>query len=305
MTVVSSFAVAAVKLNTHLPPGAALAPACSPYLQFAGAGAGAGGVSCAGSAIDVMAVLDPPPAADGMAPLLSDGTGWALLGDGARRRLRLGGVDDATPMRVVGEWDLDAASATAFVAPHAVHAGERGTEIDDPVRYPLDQLLLMYHLARRGGLLVHAAGVTAGGRALIFPGVSGAGKSTLARHFMAGRWPALLSDDRIVVRELEGRFTAFGTPWPGDAGVAVNDGAPLAGILFPVRGESSRIDALTPQAALDRLLPATSMLWHEQELLFGQLETCERLLRAIPAFELAWSPNSGVTDDVDALLRQL
>ena len=171
--------------------------------------------------------------------------------------------------------------------------------------YPVDQLLLIYYLARREGLLVHAAGLVSHGCALIFPGVSGAGKSTLARQFLARDGSSLLSDDRIIVRLLDGVYQAFGTPWPGDAGVAVNASAPLAAILFPARGDETRIRELSPQSALDRLLPATSVLWFEPELLSSQFETCEGLLLDVPAFELCWSPGTGVVDNVLEFVRQI
>ena len=143
------------------------------------------------------------------------------------------------------------------------------------------------------------------GRGLIFPGVSGAGKTTLSRQFLARSGANLLSDDRIFVRWQDGAYQAYGTPWPGDAQVAVNARAPLAAILFPAKAAETCIRALSAQAALDRLLPATSILWFEPELLSSQLETCERLLLQIPAFELSWSPATGVVDDVHAFIRQL
>ncbi|MBK8046770.1 MAG: hypothetical protein IPK16_06385 [Anaerolineales bacterium] len=143
------------------------------------------------------------------------------------------------------------------------------------------------------------------GRGLIFPGVSGAGKSTLARQFLARDGAGLLSDDRILVRWQDGAHQAYGTPWPGGAQVAVNASAPLAAILFPARGDDTVIRALSAQDALDRLLPVPSVLWHEPELLSGQLESCERLLRQIPAFELSWSPATGVVDELHAFVGRL
>ncbi|MGC9520917.1 MAG: hypothetical protein ACP5HG_03420, partial [Anaerolineae bacterium] len=59
------------------------------------------------------------------------------------------------------------------------------------------------------------------------------------------------------------------------------------------------------QTALDRLLPAASVLWHEPELLTSQLETVQRLLCTVPAFELAWSPSTEIVDDVHDFVRQL
>lgn len=67
-------------------------------------------------------------------------------------------------------------------------------------------------IERQGGVLVHAAGVSWGGRAALITGVSGAGKSTLARWCVkAGA--TLLSDEVVGVLP-DG--TVLGTPFHSD-----------------------------------------------------------------------------------------
>jgi hypothetical protein len=238
-------------------------------------------------------------------PLVSNGPAWSIRQNGVQRCLCLGELSDDQPAGLVACWQRTATHATVHCGPECLTVQGDNVEMSNTAGYPVDQLLLVYYLARRQGLLIHAAGLVADGRALIFPGVSGAGKTTLAHQFLARAWPSLLSDDRVIVREMGSGYVAFGTPWPGDAGVAVNASAPLAAILFPTRGAGNRICELSPPAALHRLLPATSMLWYEQELLFSQLDTCEHLLGDVPAFELSWSLTTGVVDDVQEFVRRL
>jgi hypothetical protein len=280
-------ALGGVNLIAHAPPGMALGPLSPPHAAFAGAAPGAA------SSIDIAVVLD---VLEPLVPLLSNEHGWALCGAAERRGLQLARDGADAPPMLVGEWDRQATRAAVFQPLSTARAGERGPEVDHPVQYPVDQLLMMYHLAPRRGLLVHAAGLVSAGQGLIFPGVSGAGKSTCTRQFMARGWPALLSDDRIIVRELGERFRAFGTPWPGDARVAVNASAPLGGIFFLARGDRHAAVPLSPQEALPRLLPVTSLLWFERELLAEQLATCERLLQRTPAFELRFRPTPDLVD---------
>jgi hypothetical protein len=265
----------------------------------------AGQVPPASEVIGVDLVAGEMPDLGSWRMLASSGPAWSIWQSGAQRCVCLGEPRKGRPANLIACWEGDASRATVHCEPEHLAVRRDGVEMSKAAGYPVDQLLLMYYLAGRAGLLVHAAGLAADGRALIFPGVSGAGKSTLARQFLARGWPALLSDDRIIVREMDGCHVAFGTPWPGDAGVAVNAGAPLAAILFPARGDATRIRELSPQAALDRLLPATSILWFEQELVPDQLATCERLLLNVPAFELSWSPGTGVVDDVQEFARRL
>jgi len=237
--------------------------------------------------------------------LFSSGPTWSIRQRGVERCLCLGDPRACPHMGWVACWRADATRATVYCSPECVTVRDEGPELSNSAGYPVDQLLLIYYLARHRGLLVHAAGLLADGRALLFPGVSGAGKSTLARQFLGNDWASLLNDDRVIVRQLDGCQVAFGTPWPGDVGVTVNSSAPLAAILFPTRGAETRINELSPQAALERLLPCTSILWHEKDLLFSQLDACELLLRDAPAFELSWSLANGVVEDVREFMRRL
>jgi hypothetical protein len=237
--------------------------------------------------------------------LAREGDGWAILKHGALRCVCTGQPVGRWPAGVVATWSLDSPNATVHVSAElAPWQADTGT-LDNPADYPIDQILLIYHVASRDGLLVHAAGLVSEGRALIFPGVSGAGKSTLSRQLIMHGSSLLLSDDRIFVRWQDGVHRAYGTPWPGEAQIAANASAPLAAVLFPARADRTRITELSPRSALDRLLPATSILWFEPELLTAQLASCERLLTSVPAYELAWSPALGVVDDLQDFVRRL
>lgn len=165
----------------------------------------------------------------------------------------------------------------------------------DPVRYPLDQLLLMNHLAFRGGLLLHAAGLVLDGAGLAFPGASGAGKSTLT-ELLATEIPAssFLSDDRVIVRSADGGFDVHGTPWPGTARVASNASAPLGALLFLAKAPRHGLSRLAPAEALRRLLPVVSCPWYDRVRLPGVLDACGRLAGAVPCYELRFARDAGV-----------
>jgi len=172
--------------------------------------------------------------------------------------------------------------------------------ISDPVCYPLDQILLMHILAQRRGALIHAAGIGINGMGYLFPGKSGAGKTTLTRQFAVREDLELLSDDRMVVRGLNGAFRAFGTPWPGDAGIAQNRSLPLSGILFINHGSSNRIKGITSREALERLLPVTSIPWYDGDMIPPILSFFEDLLSHVPAYEFSFKPGRELVEVFEA-----
>jgi len=176
--------------------------------------------------------------------------------------------------------------------------------IANPVRYPLDQLVLMYVLANRRGALMHAAGADIQGRGCIFPGRSGAGKSTLSHQFRGRAGVQLLSDDRIVARRIADRYMVFGTPWPGDEGIAENKSAPVSGIFFLHQAGENRIKEVTSREALERLFPVTSIPWYDEEAMNGILSFCEELVSDVPAYELHFRPDHSAVEYLEGFISE-
>jgi hypothetical protein len=170
------------------------------------------------------------------------------------------------------------------------------TVLSNPFCYPLDQILLMHFLSHKDGALAHAAGANVYGQGYIFPGKSGAGKSTLSKQFTSREYMEILSDDRMAVRKTDNTFTAFGTPWPGEGKIAINKNAPLAGIFFIVHGDNNRISEISPQKALEKLLPVVSIPWYNRAMMMKVLLVCENLTSRIPAYELYFKPDTGIAD---------
>ena len=79
------------------------------------------------------------------------------------------------------------------------------------------ELLMINYLARGHGVIIHACGIDNNGIGMLFAGESGAGKSTLANLWNQEAGVAVLSDDRTLVRQIDGEWWLFGTPWHGEA----------------------------------------------------------------------------------------
>jgi len=150
-------------------------------------------------------------------------------------------------------------------------------------------------LADREGALIHSSGIDFHGRGYMLSGRSGAGKSTISRKFaLAGH--EVLSDDRIVVRKIDGELRMFGTPWSGEAGIAGNKDLPLHGIFFLHHGVENLIKKITPTEAIERLMPVTSIPWYDKSVLTKVLTFCEEIVSACPAYDLVFRPDIDVKD---------
>jgi len=239
------------------------------------------------------------PGTEGLTPVFDTEQTWSMMTDGEDYFLGLyPAAPDEEPLWIA-RFARDVSRVHVFCG-HGLVSEEGGTtRLETPVRYPLDQLLLMYYLAPRQGVLMHAAGVQLHGKGFIFPGRSGAGKSTIARCLEDCSAAILLSDDRIVLRRIGGEYTIFGTPWPGEAGIAENRCAPLNGIFLLRHGEEDRIDPVTPQRAVERLLPVLSIPWYDRETMPMILEFLDGMLTAVPVYDLHFRPTAEVAHVLD------
>ena len=194
------------------------------------------------------------------------------------------------------QFNRDISEVTVYCSPQIYREKDGKMVISNPFRYPLDQLLLMYFLAQHQGAVIHAAGIAINGKGFIFPGRSGAGKSTLSRLFTSREdheHLEVFSDERMVIRKINGIFTAFGTPWSGEAQIARNKSIPLSGIFFlhhAANGPPNKIIEIKQKKALEKLLPVISIPWYDREVMPKVLQFCEDLVSNVPCFDLHFTP---------------
>lgn len=167
--------------------------------------------------------------------------------------------------------------------------------LQNPICYPLDQIILMLYLANEQGGLLHAGGVYMDNRVFLFPGKSGAGKSTLCRQFTDDKDFSLINDDRILIRKDPKNYMAYGTPWPGENRYTENIGLPVGGIFFIHKSSEDRIRPLNRQEAFEKLMPVLSIPWYEPDLVSNYLNFCELLVDQMPVFELSFKPDKNIS----------
>lgn len=167
----------------------------------------------------------------------------------------------------------------------------------DPIGYPLNQVLMILLLSVGKGILFHACGIDDNGFGYLFLGNSTDGKST-----MAGLWSkndvTVLNDDRIVVREKDGEFWMYGTPWHGNFREISPEGLAIQKIFFLRHGEKNSavpkngIDAIS--MLLTRSFPP---LWDKNGMTFTT-GLCHHIVDKIPCYELSFEPNARIVDFV-------
>jgi len=258
-------------------------PLYRPFIQAVTRGRGA-------PDIRLRLTLEPMPRLDCLEKVFDTEESWSLRTDGNHLWLSLNPSCHPEPLWIA-KFDRKVRRVLFYDRPASPKIMGEPILLDWPLCYPLDQLLLMHHLGQRDGLLAHAAGLVLGDRGFVFAGCSGAGKSTLARLLESGRVGTVLSDERMVLRRSRRGYDAFGTPWAGTEAIARNGKAPLAALVFLKHGPANAILPISPSDALDRLLPACSIPWYDQDLMPRIILFCKGLVAEVPAFEFGFKPD--------------
>ncbi len=251
--------------------------------------------------IKISLEFDSPLDPEKYKKIFDSGQSWSMFKDNDNYFLSFN-PGKCKPFVWLLKTDRNFSRATLFCSRELISEKEGMAMISNPVVYPLDQILLMYILAQRQGILVHSCGFVQNNTGFLFPGRSGAGKTSLARQFNHKKKVEFLSDDRIVVRKMNHGYKAFGTPWPGEGKNALNRSAFLSKIFFIRHGSTNVIKKISPSQALEMLFPVVSIPWYDKLMLPGVLETCEDLIYSVPAYELSFLPGAAVVDVLEKFI---
>jgi hypothetical protein len=171
-----------------------------------------------------------------------------------------------------------------------------GGLLPDPLHYPLAEVLMVCLLARGRGLMMHACGIDDGGRGYLFAGNSTHGKTTTARLWRDRA--TVLNDDRIVLRQREGRFWMYGTPWHGDYTGVAAQGVPLEKVFFLRHADDNHARRVARAEAASMLLTRCfPPLWDAKGMGFS-LDLCAQLAGAVPCYELGFVPDERAVEYV-------
>lgn len=170
-----------------------------------------------------------------------------------------------------------------------------------PLDYPLDEVMVAHLLGRGRGVELHSCGIIdRDGRGQLFVGQSGAGKSTTARVWLAEGDYEIVSDDRVIVRFIDGEWRMFGTPWHGEAELSSAASAPLAAIHLLVQAKRTELVALPPAQAAARLFSCSFPPFYDAEALAATLGILERLAAEVPVRALRFVPDRTVIDCIQS-----
>ena len=130
-----------------------------------------------------------------------------------------------------------------------------------------------------GVMLVHSSALIYNNGAYLFSADSGVGKSTHTKLWLKafGDKVHIMNDDKPVVRLYDDHAQAYGTPFDGGSGIALNERYPLKAIIFVERGEENSVRIPDNKEIIQKLYFQTARMVN-RETAEKMLVNMERLL---------------------------
>lgn len=222
-------------------------------------------------------------------PVFDSSPIWTLHRQGGTRAFKIFGQLNGQERVLTFDHDIREAS---------LYFPETDGAFVDPFYGPTLELLLIHYLARHRGMIMHASGIDDDGRGMLFVGESGAGKSTLSNLWHRQNGAAIFSDDRIIVRERDGEYWMYGTPWHGEARFVSPRVVKLEQIFFLQHDQSNVVRSLNRADAVVEFLKASfPPFWDNQGVAFAMAFLSD-LTETVSCQALSFKPDASIVDFV-------
>ena len=143
------------------------------------------------------------------------------------------------------------------------------------------------YIIDRHGFFLHCSCLKYENKAIVFTAPSGTGKSTHARLWREyfGDKVEMINDDKPLVREKNGAFIIYGTPWNGKHRIGSNISAPISAIFFLEQAKENKTERIDTVTALTLLLQQT-VIPQTKGALQKLLDMLSKLIEDVPMYKL-------------------
>lgn len=146
-------------------------------------------------------------------------------------------------------------------------------------------------------MLMHCAAISVDNEAYLFTAVSGTGKTT---HISLWKKKfkekcIVVNGDKPILRLIDGKFYACGTPWRGKENYGENIMVPIKAICILERGVENSIKKIAPYDAISTVITQT-LRTNDMNEMDKMLSLTDKLLEKVPFYRLKCNMNDDAAD---------
>lgn len=154
------------------------------------------------------------------------------------------------------------------------------------------------------GIFIHASFVVWNGQAILFCGRKQIGKSTQANLWCKENNAMIANGDRAILRILNGKWHACGSPYCGTSNICENVNVPVRGIVILEQGTENIVQEAGVREAMISLLKNCSYNTWDREQMETVLNLMGQISRDVPFVKLSCLPDKSAVIALEEYLCQ-
>ena len=129
----------------------------------------------------------------------------------------------------------------------------------------------------------HGSVIAMNGEAYIITAHSGVGKTTHTRLWLSefSDEASILNGDKPILRIMDGKVYACGTPWQGKEGYGKNEILPTRGIAFLYRGDKNRAYEMPTNEAVTRFMSQAYLPKQSKAMLLKTMQLADKVIKGV------------------------
>lgn len=159
---------------------------------------------------------------------------------------------------------------------------------------------LVRQMLRRNAVFLHTSYVGYRGKAILFTAPKQTGKSTQARLWAQYRGAEQINGDRALLRQVNGQWMAFGSPFCGSSDICENRTLPIAAIVSLHQAPFNRVTKASPKECLLAFLQGVTYNPEDRQALEAVIRLGEQISAGVPILRLDCLPD----EDAVAVLHK-
>lgn len=157
--------------------------------------------------------------------------------------------------------------------------------------------IICRRILKYDAMLMHCAAVEVDNEAYLFTAVSGTGKTTHISLWKKkfGDRCRIINGDKPILRIIDNKFCACGTPWRGKENYGTNAVVPIKAVCILERGKDNEICKIPSHEAISTVITQT-LRTNDVEEMSIMLRLADKLLNSVPFYRLKCNMNDDAAD---------